>query len=405
LSTEKHVALLQQMNQPVPHTVALLLSDAQRRESKKHAKRVANRKSASTSRARKKALVEDMTKANARLKRQAVILSLLPDLVITTTPEGEITFCGAQVERILLYKADDLVGARLYNLVVPSSRDALKCLIDELIQSDKSKAARSAAAQARRSSKRRIDDQRTSSDETGTSRNTEENVNGNGNGSARDSSRTGGGGASSGGTSGAAVVSEQSFPLSVVEVESKQQERKPKASATNENLDTSAGNSGASGDTKKRPRSDDSSSLSSDAKNLRANDNLDRNVRWHNQRKKKMLDDGPKDDVTGASVTANNASARLSSLKHVPDTSLERKKDDKTSRYESTGDQSSSDDSLLAGVEEKKKRENASDDSGYRESNDSREETSSDGSETSQSRGKKLHSIIRFDYACRIDIL
>ena len=375
------------MNQPVPHTVALLLSDAQRRESKKRAKRVANRKSASTSRARKKALVEEMTKANARLKRQAMILSLLPDLVITTTPEGEITFCGAQVERILQYKADELVGARLYNLVVPSSRDALKSLIDELIQPEKPKAA---AAQARRSTKRRIDDQRTSSDETGTSKNTAENVNGNGDGSARDSSRTGGGGASSGGTSGAAVVSEQSFPLSVVEVESKQQERKPKATAT----DTSASNTGASGDAKKRPRSDDSSSLSSDAKNLRANDNLDRNVRWHNQRKKKLLDDGPKDDVTGASVTANNASARLSSLKHVPDPSLERKKDDKNSRYESTGDQSSSDDSLLAGVEEKKKGENASDDSGYRESNDSREETSSDGSDTSQSNGKKFHSII-----------
>jgi hypothetical protein len=148
-------------------------------------------------------------------------------------------------------------------------------------------------------------------------------------------------------------------------------------------------------DSKKRPRSDDSSSLSSEAKNLRANDNLDRNVRWHNQRmlegSKNSLDDyGPKDDVTGASVTANNASARLSSLKHVPDTSQRNKKDDKASRYESTGDQSSSDDSLLAGVEEKKKGENASDDSGYRESNDSREETSSSGSDTSQSNGKNV---------------
>lgn len=102
-------------------------------------------------------------------------------------------------------------------------------------------------------------------------------------------------------------------------------------------------------ESKKRPRSDDSSSLSSDVKNLRANDNLDRNVRWHNQR---MLHSntkelpGPKDDVTGASVTANNAGARLSSLKHVP----EQKKDEKDSRYENNGDQSSSDDSLLAGV-------------------------------------------------------
>jgi hypothetical protein len=40
------------------------------------------------------------------------------------------------------------------------------------------------------------------------------------------------------------VVSEQSFPLSVVEVESAQQGKDPKPSATNENLDTSTNNSG-----------------------------------------------------------------------------------------------------------------------------------------------------------------
>jgi len=95
---------------------------------------------------------------------------------------------------------------------------------------------------------------------------------------------------------------------------------------------------------------------------------------------------GPKDDVTGASVTANNATARLSSLKHVPDTPKQKK--DKRARYDASVDHSSSDDSLLAGVEEKKKGENASDDSGYRESNDSREETSSSGSDTSNSNGK-----------------
>ena len=105
-------------------------------------------------------------------------------------------------------------------------------------------------------------------------------------------------------------------------------------------------------------------------------------------------DNGPKDDVTGASVTANNASARLSSLKHVPEASQESKKDVKAAGYENAGDQSSSDDSLLAGVEEKKKGESASDDSGYRESNDSREETSSSGSDTSQSNGKEQYRVM-----------
>jgi hypothetical protein len=99
---------------------------------------------------------------------------------------------------------------------------------------------------------------------------------------------------------------------------------------------------------------------------------------------KNEANNGPKDDVTGASVTANNASARLSSLEHFPN-APRAKKQDNTPPYDSTGDQSSSDDSLLAGVEEMKKSEDASDDSGYRESNDSREESSSSWSDTSRS--------------------
>ena len=105
--------------------------------------------------------------------------------------------------------------------------------------------------------------------------------------------------------------------------------------------------------------------------------------------KKNETDNGPKDDVTGASVTANNASARLSSLEHCPNASPVNKHEE-PHIYESAGDQSSSDDSLLAGVEEKKKGEDASDDSGYRESNDSREESSSSWSDTSRSNGKPI---------------
>ena len=162
---------------------------------------------------------------------------------------------------------------------------------------------------------------------------------------------------------------------------------------------------------KTRARGDDYSSLSSETKNQRANSNLDRNVRWHNQRmleesRKYESDNGPKDDVTGASVTANNASARLSSLEHCPDASR-GKKCEEPSPYESAGDQSSSDDSLLAGVEEKKKIEDASDDSGYRESNDSREESSSSCSDTSRSNGKLMFWIFTFNqyYVVRLFIL
>jgi len=404
---DQHIVLLQQMNQTVPHSVAILRAEAERKRKKKNDKRVANRKSASNSRARKKALVEEMTKTNARLKKQAMILALLPDLVMTTTTDGEITFCSAQAERILRYKTDDLVGAKLYNLLVPSSRHALKLLIEELVHPGKAKAVRaSVAALARRGAKRKIAKHNDTGGGNGASKNTEGNTNGHSNGSVRDSSRTGGNSIDD--TSGAAIVSEQSFPLSVVEVESKQQSSQHQiqrtGAGTNENLESSASNSAGSGEDevavslerqKKKSKNarvggDDYSSLSAETKNLRANNNLDRNVRWHNQRmmlegnKKNEVDNGPKDDVTGASVTANNATARLSSLEHCPKVSRS-KKIEESAAYESPGDQSSSDDSLLAGVEEKKKSEDASDDSGYRESNDSREESSSSWSDTSRS--------------------
>jgi hypothetical protein len=307
-------------------------------------------------------------------------------------------------------------------LLTPASRDSLSTLIEELVASDKSRASRE-----RRGTKRRMSDQRNSSDTT-ESKGGGEAANGNSSGSSRSARHSGGG------TSAVAIVSELSFPLSVVEVKSKQSARTPaRAPAeTNDNSDTSTSNGGkqpmssvtnslsptasssgeydgargggsrgggsrgpvrtSSSANGKRLPSGDESSLSSETKNMRkANENLVRNVRWHNQHmmgdshNENKSDSGPKDDVTGASVTANNATARLSSLIHVPEPL--KTKEDKSSRYESTGDQSSSDDSLLVGVEEKKGG-NASDDSGYRESNDSREETSSSGSDTLNPNGE-----------------
>lgn len=95
--SESHVQFLSDRNQQIPQPIAMLLSEARRKDVKRTAKRVANRKSACTSRARKKALVEEMTKTNAKLRRQALILALLPDMVIAITVDGEITFCSAQV--------------------------------------------------------------------------------------------------------------------------------------------------------------------------------------------------------------------------------------------------------------------------------------------------------------------
>ncbi|CAJ1969232.1 unnamed protein product [Cylindrotheca closterium] len=425
---EKHVALLHQLNRPVPQYVGLLLTEARRKQKKKNAKRIANRRSASTSRARKKQYVEEMKVTNARLKRQALILSLLPDLVVAITTEGEITFCSAQVERILKHKNDDLIGAKLGNLLVPASRDDLRSLISDMVTCEKEQShgsAQRAGVGLESKHRRRRGEKRVLGVDTDRTKAVA--GNGDGNGSGRSSENTG----------SAAIVSDQSFPLSVVEVDSKQSGRPDRLNTerterSNENSDDSTNNSAgkaqlsslttsitspavSSGDekavrqggshgsndssanAKRGTSSDDSSSLSSDAKNMsEANENLSRNVRRHNQKmeenKKKGRTYGPKDDVTGASVTANNATARLSSLKHVPDFS--KIKSEKAAAYENNGDQSSSDESLLAGVEEKKKTtENASDDSGYRESNDSREEMSSSGSDTSNSNEQTKKSL------------
>ena len=101
---EQQVKFLQHTQQPVPGPLKLMLADAKRREEKKTMKRAANRKSASESRARKKAFVEEMTKTNERLKRHAQILALLPDLVVCIQLDGKITFASAQVSSIWFWK-------------------------------------------------------------------------------------------------------------------------------------------------------------------------------------------------------------------------------------------------------------------------------------------------------------
>jgi len=158
--------------------------------------------------------------------------------------------------------------------------------------------------------------------------------------------------------------------------------------------DVSAGSGSANQRAQAQGSSDDSLSSSNDAKNLlKANEALGRNVRWHNE---KLANEGKvptkksshKDDVTGAYVTANNASARLSSLQVRADLSAveEATRKRKASRYDSLEEQSSSSSSdlMLDAIDKKKARksgiENASEDSGYRESNQSEEDTLDDSS-------------------------
>jgi len=382
---EAHVNLLRDANQPVPQPISLLLAEARRREEKRTAKRVANRKSACTSRARKKALVEEMTRTNAKLRRQAMILALLPDLVIAIKVDGEITFCSAQVERVLRHKIDDMVGANILQLLLPSCRESLFKLVERLLAA--------ATEQAALDDNHKCD--QIIGDEGADSANSAVNRSG-----------------------GAAVVSdpsEQGFPT-VVKVQSRSH-----SSGTVEDASDMTGNADMKSPTrslslpdelnsgptrlmspsnKGQSRNKDSSSSGGDesstsavAKQLnKANEALDSNVRRHNAQLMCTKEDfrvnklAHKDDVTGASVTANNAGARLSSLQV-----------NTTSETLNDTSSSASSDSLFAGVEDKRLKASAegrdtaaggdtSDDSGYRESGESdpsREDSASSTSGTS----------------------
>ena len=332
-----------------------------------------------------------MTKTNVRLRRQAVILSLLPDLVVAIKDDGTITFCSAQVERVLRHKVEDMVGANIGEVLIPSSRVALGALVEKLVAAEK------AALE---------DNNNKEGDESGRSSN-------------------------SGNTSGAAIVSEQSdhFPLSIVKVKSRKPDRSNDTSdssgngnnnvtdatmsrsatqsslANQSNSDGSTnpkGHDGLAGSGSRKGNSDVDSSSSSDTKNLsEANEALNRNVRFHNEQLKIKKDSkkkgvAHKDDVTGDSVTANNADARLSSLMKQSGEDVQsgqEKKKGSSSNLDNLEDNSSStsSDSLLAGVEDKHKKRkradnNVSDDSGYRESGESdpsREDSASSTSDTS----------------------
>jgi len=399
---EQHIALLYKLKQPVPQALVVLLADTKRREEKKNAKRIANRRSASTSRARKKALVKEMTELNARLRRQALILALLPDLVIVIDVEGVITFCSAQVERALHYKPDDLAGSQLADLLMPSSRLKLKALISELNGDSEgaSKKVSVAAPTPVRVTSKKVSGKYPAAAPCGerpeVTDDSAAKVMANAENAATEAAAIVQS-STSAGSKAAPVAADPSFPLSVVKVDSTG--TKPTA---DENSDTSGsrdskqlssltnsasltrsptasslGNSGSDDNAKKRAASgtdaaagkellssdtSNTSTLSADAKKLqKANANLERNVRWHNKKlkgKHPIEEDEYTDDVIGAAVTANNATARLSSLR--------------------------------VGVARRPEPSSSEDDSGYRESNDSREETSSSSaSDTSESNRRR----------------
>lgn len=309
-----------------------------------------------------------------------------------------------QVERVLRHQIQHLIGASFEAILTPSSRGKLRQLVGELVAADQ-------AATINPDVEGAISNGGTTAVIPNIKSCNGENGSGNeSSGCAREIS------------SGSEVVpvSEQSFPLKVVKVESpstsaednsslsaSNEEDKPATraqlsshsfssfghcgddEAAAQRVERSEGTVDASDVTQVKsdvssgssnPRaqaqmsSDDSICSSNDAKNLRkANEALGQNVRWHNENLARKSKDQKKkashqDDVTGASVIANNAGARLSSLLHR----TESPTDDKDAR-------------TYDGLEDQYGDGNASDDSGYRESNESLREDAFSTSDDSSS--------------------
>lgn len=357
---QSHIIYLQSSNQIVPKPLKLMLTDAQRREEKRTAKRAANRRSASESRARKKAFVEEMTKDNERLKRQAQILALLPDLVFAIRQDGVITFVSAQVERILQHKADALVDTNLFLIIALSTQNALKTLINDVVKQagamdnvDDNKAMISEDSSGSNNSRAAIikdGNSNSNNNKNGQqlnktkypmgavvkvqSRVKVDNTNNNNNNSSTNNNNVNGSSTSSGSdhdTNNLTCLSS-----------------KATSSLTDSNERNSGGSEESSGSgVPPLQEQCDNSDGDSSSEARKQSEALARNVQSHNANIKSTAMWKHKDDVIGDGVTANNAEARLSSLQHL---SGGNKLATAQQQQETN---SNSSDSLLTGVEEK----------------------------------------------------
>ena len=353
--SESHVNALEKGGYPVPQAVKLLLAEAHRAEERRQKKRIANRKSANTSRARKKAQMDQLMNENQRLRKQELILSYLPDPVIVISNQGMITFCSQQVERVLRHKVEDLLGRSIQDIMAPKSRVVMKKLIRDMMV---------------------IAEQESVVDGTG---------------------------GSSGGYYGLPRTN-SSFPLLEVNLTSAEVDagedfsdsyenrcripggkKSSQAAATEMSSLTHKDSSFNSSDdvvpqAKKEPSSSKNTNdegLAEKEKNFAQNtDACKLSQLYKDKAKTEQVRFAHKDDVMGASVTANNADAKLSSLMHEPSLKTKHVMAPKPSS-DKQEEQSSSTSSL---EKPQAKEGSASEDSGYRESDESPEDSNSSSS-------------------------
>jgi PAS domain S-box-containing protein len=364
---ESHVQQLKEGGHPIPQAVAILLADAQRKEQKREAKRIANRKSACTSRARKKAKIDQLVNENAHLRRLETILSYLPDPVIVVSPQGVITFCNTQVERVLRHKIDDLVGAKIEDVLVPKSRRVMKKLVHDLLAVEQELSEESNAIPVKKRVKRN-----------------------NGEGS---------------GNSDGNIISSNTSEPPLLEVklnatdfdaagedvsDSDENPRLSSLTHKNSSFNSNEGDDATPDDSAEKEKRDADANLSKNVEACKLN---------KDKAKTEQVRFAHKDDVMGASVTANNADAKLSSLMHEPSLKTKHVMAPKPSSDKQEEQSSSTMVSSISKTSSDKpqaKEGNTSEDSGYREESgespeDSNSSSSSGGSADQVSKQMMRH--------------
>ena len=134
---------MKERNQPIPNHLKLLLEHEQQKEAKRVSKRISNRKSATKSRNRQRGLIESLLAENKRLRRNALILSHIPDAVVAIGVDGTIKFCNAQMSRITKHKEHDLVGHSIRDFLTSGSWRPLRHLIRDMQYAERIAAGKS----------------------------------------------------------------------------------------------------------------------------------------------------------------------------------------------------------------------------------------------------------------------
>lgn len=84
-----------------PVHVQRLVEQQVQEEMRKSAKRAANRRSATTCRARKRQLMENMAEANERMRKRCRVLALHPDMILAFGRDGVVTYASENCVRYL----------------------------------------------------------------------------------------------------------------------------------------------------------------------------------------------------------------------------------------------------------------------------------------------------------------